>query len=84
MNSEDALKNMTQKSSNEEVDFNSNELNSKVDLNNLKAQSSSLIKIVDKNDMARVKIFGFLICREYLSGAWKDLELEDFIIEKVS
>jgi hypothetical protein len=53
-------------------------------LESLKSQPSSLIKIADKNNKALVKIFAYIVCREYLSGAWKNIEFEDFIIERVS
>lgn len=47
-------------------------------------QSSSSITISDKNDIELVKTFAFSVCRDYLSGAWKNIDINDFKIQRVS
>lgn len=53
-------------------------------ISSLKSQPSSLIRIADKNDVNLVKLFAYVVCGEYLSGAWKDIEFEDFRIHRIS
>ena len=38
----------------------------------------------NKNDMELMKVFALSVCREYLGGLWKKIELDDFKIEKPS
>lgn len=47
-------------------------------------QPSSSIHIKDKNDVNEVKKFAFAVCREYLSGAWKNIDFGDFVVERIS
>ena len=53
-------------------------------LDPLKSQPSSEIKISDKNDVRLVKNFAYVVCREYLSGAWKNIGFDEFQIERVT
>ena len=53
-------------------------------LENLRSQPSSVIKIADKNDKNLVKIFALVVCSEYLGGAWKNVDIKDFQIERLS
>jgi hypothetical protein len=73
-----------QVSVNKEFCLDSAGLDPKSLLESLKNQPSSLIKIMDKNDIAVVKIFAYIVCREYLSGAWKNIEFENFNIKRIS
>jgi hypothetical protein len=45
--------------------------------------SSSSIVLDDKNDIDSVKLYAYAVCREYLSGAWKSIDIEDFKIERI-
>jgi len=47
------------------------------------ASSSSLV-IPDKNNAHLVRKFAFVVCREYLGGAWKGLDYSDFFVERIS
>ncbi|RNA14177.1 choline kinase alpha isoform X2 [Brachionus plicatilis] len=47
-------------------------------------QPSSSIIISDRNDANEVKKFAFAVCREYLSGAWKNIDYDDFMVERIS
>lgn len=47
-------------------------------------QPSSTIYINDRNDTNEVKKFSFAVCREYLSGAWKKIDYEDLIVNRIS
>lgn len=47
-------------------------------------QPSSNIYINDRNDVNEVKKFSFAVCREYLSGAWKKIDYEDLIVNRIS
>ncbi len=51
---------------------------------NLNIHLFSEIKIEDKSDIAQVKTFAFLVCRQFLGGAWKNIDLEEFNIQKMS
>jgi hypothetical protein len=46
--------------------------------------SSSSIVLDDKNDIESVKLYAYAVCREYLSGAWKSIDIEDFRIERIT
>ena len=46
--------------------------------------SSASIAITDKNNIHLVKKFAYVVCREYLSGAWKQIDYSDFVIERLS
>lgn len=45
--------------------------------------SSSSINITDKNDVNLVKAFAYAACREYLGGAWNNVDFSDFKIERI-
>ncbi|CAF0715411.1 unnamed protein product [Brachionus calyciflorus] len=47
-------------------------------------QPSSSIAIHDRNNPEEVKNFAFAVCREYLSGAWKKIDYNDFKVERIS
>ncbi len=51
-------------------------------LNNNSSSSNHLVVPQDKNNLELVKKFVFGICQEYLSGVWKKIELDDFVISK--
>ncbi len=46
--------------------------------------SSSSIVIADKNNVNSVKKFAYAVCREYLSGAWREIDYDDFSIQRIS
>lgn len=46
--------------------------------------SSSSIVIEDKNDVEQVKRFALAVCREYLGGAWTNVDPDDFVIKRIS
>jgi hypothetical protein len=72
------------KTSSSDIFLSSSEHDLTALLDSLKNQPSSLIKIADKNDIGLVKVFAYIVCREYLSGAWKNIEFEHFNIERIS
>lgn len=47
-------------------------------------QPSSNIILTDKNDVELVKSFAHAVCREYLSGAWKQVDINNFKIQRIS
>jgi hypothetical protein len=65
----------------------SKDSNEEISVNIIKTKKdppSSSITINDKNDVDAVKTFAYAVCREYLSGAWKLIDIGDFKIERVS
>ena len=46
-------------------------------------QPSSSIQLHDRTDVENVKIFAHAVCREYLGGAWKNIEHDDLIVERI-
>jgi hypothetical protein len=59
------------------------ELNSH-NFNILNKNSSSSIVIKDKNDVQAVKLFAFYVCQEYLGGVWKNIDVNDLKIQRIS
>lgn len=46
--------------------------------------SSTNILIEDKNNIEQVKKFAFAVCREFLGGAWLDVDFVDFSIKRIA
>jgi hypothetical protein len=71
-----------------EISINHSNCDNREELNNLlenlKEHPSSIIKLSDKNDVELVKVFAFLVCREYLGGAWHNANFKHFKIERLS
>ena len=45
------------------------------------ADKSSLIK--DKTNLSQIKLFAYDICSEYLNGAWKSSDLNQFKLTRI-
>ena len=75
---------MTTHSLNVNKNFNDdNKINQKNDQKQ-HIQPSSAIQIQDRNDVETVKTFAYAVCREYLSGAWKNIDFDDLVVQRIS
>jgi hypothetical protein len=50
----------------------------------VKQTPSAALLPQDKTDIDAVKLFAYAICREYLGGIWKNIDIENFGIERAS
>lgn len=67
-----------------QVDENSRTLGATTTSTFCSALPSSTFLIEDKNDPNEVKHYAFAVCREYLGGAWKHVDLSDVKVERIS